>query len=235
MIRHPERVKAECLRPLSESEEVCPARGRALHGAFDGRQVYTNFERAQEPRSPIHTCLGGPGRLLVISHDDSPYLLLYYMSRPSFLSSIFCAMNWRRPPLGHSGSGCLVNLGYPIDSAMSCPRGRLRETSKPQARPSTSATAITMMEPTSEGFVVIRKTTPSSRAVRICGAVRRTGSRIHRSSSSGNGPSGAVRASRSITRQRGSRRAVPRGARSNRLINPTTIQPVSKLHALSAM
>src|SRR6266581_9640871 len=75
MIRHPERVKAEHLRPLSEGEEVCPARGRALHGAFDGRQVYTNFERAQEPRRPIHTCLGGPGRLLVISHDDSPYLL----------------------------------------------------------------------------------------------------------------------------------------------------------------
>src|SRR6266516_2732630 len=233
MIRHPERVKAERLRPLSEGEEVCPARGLTSHGAFDGRQVYTNFERAQEPRSPIHTCLGGPGRLLVISHDDSPYLLLYYMSRPSFLSSLFCSMNWRRPLLGHSG--CLVNLGYPIDLAMSCPRERLRETSKPQTRPSTSATAITMMEPTSEGFVVIRKTTPSSRAVRICGDVRRTGSRKHRSSSSGNGPSGAVRASRSMTRLRGSRRAVPRGARSTRLINPTTIQPVSKLHAVSAM
>src|SRR6266487_6409468 len=77
MIRHPERVKAECLRPLSESEEVCPARGLTSHGAFDGRQVNANFERAQGPRRPIHTCLGGPGRLLVISHDDSPYLLPY--------------------------------------------------------------------------------------------------------------------------------------------------------------
>src|SRR6266699_62257 len=121
MIRHPERVKAECLRPLSESEEVCPARGLASHGAFDGRQVNANFERAQGPRRPIHTCLGGPSSQLVISHDDSPYLLLYYMSRPSFLSSIFCAMNWRRSPLGHSGSGCLVNLGYPILSTRPCP------------------------------------------------------------------------------------------------------------------
>src|SRR5205807_3287371 len=143
MIRHPERVKAERLRTLSESEEVCPARGLASHGAFDGRQVNANFERAQGPRRSIHTCLGNPGRLLVISHDDSPYLLLYYMSRPSFLSSIFCAMNWRRPPLGHSGSGCLVNLGYPIDSAMSCPRGRrLRESSAPQTRLCTSAIAF---------------------------------------------------------------------------------------------
>src|SRR6266571_3574397 len=82
MIRHPERVKAERLRPLSEGEEVCPARGLASHGAFDGRQVNANFERAQGPRRPIHTCLGGPSSQLVISHDDSPYLLLYYMSRP---------------------------------------------------------------------------------------------------------------------------------------------------------
>src|SRR5438045_2106961 len=95
MIRQPDRVKAERLRPLSESEEVCPARGLASHGAFDGRQVNANFERAQGPRRSIHTCLGNPGRLLVISHDDSPYLLLYYMSRPSLLSSIFCSMNWR--------------------------------------------------------------------------------------------------------------------------------------------
>src|SRR5213080_1369615 len=93
MIRHPERVKAESLRPLSEGEEVCPARGLASHSAFDGRQVNANFERAQGPRRRIHTCLGGPGRLLVISHDDSPYLLLYYMSWPSFHSSIFCSMN----------------------------------------------------------------------------------------------------------------------------------------------
>src|SRR5436309_6172520 len=75
MIRHPERVKAESLRPLSEGEEVCPARGLASHSAFDGRQVNANFERAQGPRRRIHTCLGSPGRRLVISHDDSPYLL----------------------------------------------------------------------------------------------------------------------------------------------------------------
>src|SRR6266581_1312995 len=75
MIRHPERVKAERLRPLSEGEEVCPARSLASQCAFDGRQVNANFERAQGPRRRIHTCLGGPGRLLVISHDDSPYLL----------------------------------------------------------------------------------------------------------------------------------------------------------------
>src|SRR6266705_1197375 len=98
MIRHPERVKAKRLRPLSEGEEVCPARGLASHGALDGRQVNANFERVQGPRRRIHTCLGGPCRLLVIGHDDSPDLLLYYMSRSSILSSIFCSMNWRRHP-----------------------------------------------------------------------------------------------------------------------------------------
>src|SRR6266487_2005096 len=119
MIRHPERVKAECLRPLSESEEVCPARGLASHGAFDGRQVNANFERAQGPRRSIHTCLGSPGRLLVISHDDSPYLLLYYMSRPSLLSSIFCSMNWRHLRSDIVGAGVFSSSA--ILSTRPCP------------------------------------------------------------------------------------------------------------------
>src|SRR2546421_11349813 len=102
MIRHPERVKAKRLRPLSEGEEVCPARGLASHGAFDGRQVNANFERAQGPRRRIYTCLGGPSRLLAISPNYSPYPLLYHMRRPSFLSFLFPSIDWKLTPVGHN-------------------------------------------------------------------------------------------------------------------------------------
>src|SRR5437667_11475997 len=74
MIRNPERVKAECLRSFGESEEVCPARGLASHGAFDGRQVDANFERAPGPRCHIHPGLEGPCELLVSIHADPPSL-----------------------------------------------------------------------------------------------------------------------------------------------------------------